>query len=332
MDLIARAAKRIADTQPSVPSEPERQAPGSEPVPPRIHQGLEDSSQEPREPRISIRDETGDKQQQCQSRSVEIDVDRIERLGFLSPRHPVSRNAEEFRVLKRWILTKIVEADADRAGTSRIAMVTSSQPREGKTFTAINLALSIAAERDRHVLLIDVDFSHPAVFNLLGLKRTRGFLDVLRDPDLDLGDVIWCTNVEHLSLIDAGRSSVNASEFLSSERMQRLVTEIANRYEDRIIIFDTPPMLATSQASILSHHVGQILLVVEAGKTSQRAVKAALDLIYDRDKVVMVLNKAKSLPGSEDFGSYHYYYQPAGVKSNMNETKPKSRRRLLSRS
>lgn len=256
---------------------------------------------------------------------AEIDLGHLERLGYLSPRHPVTRIAEEFRVLKRRVLTNIAKAEPERIAGSRVIMVTSSQPGEGKTFMTINLALSIATERDKHVLLIDGDFSHPGVFKILGLKRQLGFLDVLRDPSLDLGDVIVRTDVEHLSLVDSGRSSAIATEFLSSDKMQRLVAEIANRYEDRIILFDAPPLLATSEPSILSHHAGQVLFVVESGRTSQRAVNTALELIYDRDKVMMVLNKTKTLMGSQPFGSYYYYYKNAGRKPDEPKRKAPSK-------
>ena len=214
---------------------------------------------DPEEPRLNPPDDLGAEPRPHKGRSVQIDLDDLERLGFLSPRHPVTRLAEEFRVLKRRVLTNIVKADADRTVETRMVMVTSPQPGEGKTFTALNLALSIATERDKHVLLIDGDFAHPGLFKTLGLKRRPGFLDVLREPNLGLGNVILRTNVERLSLIDSGRSSALATEFLSSEKMQRLVVEIANRYEDRIIIFDTPQLLATSEPAILSHDVGQVL-------------------------------------------------------------------------
>ena len=284
---------------------------------------------EPNEPHISLSEGDGDAHTRPSGRSVRIDINHIERIGCLSPRHPVTRIAEEFRVLKGRILTKITELDSDKGAKARVIMVTSAQPREGKTFTTINLALSIAAERDRHVLLIDGDFAHPALFRTLALKRTQGFLDVLRDPELDLRDVIRRTNIDHLSLIDSGRSSALAAEFLSSEKMQSLVREIAERYQDRIIIFDSPPMLATSEPSILSHHVGQVLFIVEAGRTSQRSVRTALDLIHDKEKILLILNKQKSILGAQTFGSYYYYYKKRGDKVRKKDLKP--RRRLFSR-
>ncbi len=330
MDLIERAGRKIADgkpdkgasAQPSSPSAEAREAsrhdqPANVPVP----------YEERVEPDFEEQDELEDEEFEVGpvphgGHVAQIDIDHLERLGYLSPRHPVTRIAEEFRVLKRRVLTNIVKSHPEQTAESRVIMVTSSQPGEGKTFLTINLALSIAAERDKHVLLIDGDFAHPGVFRTLGLKRQLGFLDILRDPSMDLGDVISRTDVERLSLVDSGRSSSIATEFLSSDKMQRLVAEITHRYEDRIILFDAPPMLATSEPSILSHHAGQILFVVEAGRTSERAVKTALEMIYDRDKVMMVLNKTKTLIGSQPFGSYYYYYKTAGRKPDEPKGKP----------
>ncbi len=331
MDIIERAAKKTVTGQRPGPAEPQAEPLPEEPV-------VQPGGQNPEKPlhasdelRVGAAQENDESQQPSKSEVISIDIRRIERLGFLSPRHPVTRVAEEFRVLKRRVLTNIVNDEGNQAAANNIVMVTSTQPREGKTFTAINLALSIATERDKYVLLIDGDFAHPGLFGTLGLKRRAGFLDVLRKPDLELGDVIFRTSVERLSLIDSGRSSAISSEFPSSEKMQRLVAEIATRYDDRVIIFDSAPLLASSEPSILSHHAGQILFIVEAGRTGQRAVRAGLELIYDQDKVMMVLNKTGSLIGSQAFGSYYHYYGKAERKDEPSEREPKPRPRLFAR-
>lgn len=241
---------------------------------------------------------------------LEIDVARLAKLGFISPRHPVTRIAEEFRVIKQRVLQSAFHGESSSEASPRLVMVTSSQPREGKSFAATNLALSIATERDTHVLLIDADFLHPSVFKSLHLTRPkRGLLDLLADENLGLDSVICRTNIDRLTLIDAGRGNALASEYLSSQRMRGLCRELASRYEDRIVIFDTSPLLATSEPSILSHHVGQILFIVEAQRTSRSAVQGGLDLIHDYEKVSMILNRNRSVSGSEGFGGYYEYYR-----------------------
>ncbi len=331
MDIIERAAKRIPVGQKPSAADPESKPATEAPVLQAKDQDSEKILQPSDKPRVGALEETDESHTPPQSQMLDIDIRRIERLGFLSPCHPVTRATEEFRVLKRRILTNIVNDKGSQAATNNIVMVTSTQPREGKTFTAINLALSIATERDKYVLLVDGDFAKPGLFATLGLERRDGFLDVLRKPDLELGDVIFRTNVERLSLIDSGRSSAISSEFLSSEKMQRLVAEIATRYDDRVIIFDSAPLLASSEPSILSHYAGQILFIVEARRTSQRAVTAGLELIYEQDKVMMVLNKTGSVIGSQAFGSYYHYYGKAERKDEPSERKPKPRSRLFAR-
>jgi len=241
---------------------------------------------------------------------IEIDTQRLGRLGFVSPDQPVTRVAEEFRVLKHRVLHNAFNADWETETSPRLIMVTSAQPREGKSFTAVNLALSIASERDTRVLLIDGDFLHPSTFKSLHLQRpSRGFIDVLADEKGGLESVILPTNIDHLSIVDAGRPNPLTSEYLSSQRMQRICAELVERYEDRIVIFDSSPVLASSEPAVLSHHVGQVLFVVEARRSTQGSVRAGLEMIHDTAKVMMVLNKSRLLSGAEAFGGYYDYYR-----------------------
>ena len=244
-----------------------------------------------------------------------IDLDGLERRGFISPKHPATRVAEEFRLIKRPLLQRaFMPMNAGRNGAkaaanrANVIMVTSSTPREGKTFVATNLAISMAIERDVHVLLIDADVVRPSVFNVLGLDDRPGLIDVLQDPSRDVGSVILRTNVDKLSVISAGGKHVMATELLASERMNRLVTELSTRYPDRVIVFDSPPLLATSEPSVLAHQVGQILFVAEAERTGETAMRSALDLIDDCENVFCVLNKTSSLFSRQNFGSYYSEY------------------------
>jgi receptor protein-tyrosine kinase len=322
MDTVERAAEELAKTKKEAPLDArviEGQSlvddPAGEeaPVLPAESEAPILSAK-PRTPENGRNSETSTYQEE---RFGEINFTQLERSGFISPRHPVTRIAEEFRVLKRQLLSNALYAKPNSEASQRLMMVTSAQPGEGKTFTAVNLALSIAAERNVHVLLIDGDFLHPNIFKLLGMRPQAGFLDVLQDSRLSIGNVIWRTNVERLSLIHSGKFSAVANELLSSHRMQELVTEIASRYQDRIIIFDTPPMLASSQPGMLAQYMNQILFIVEAGKTSHRAVQSALQLIPNNERVLMALNKSKPLLDSGTFGSYYSYYgktpEPNGV-------------------
>ena len=284
----ASSAEAASPTPPTPPTDPppRRVEPAETPTPPRPHAPVQ--SEPP----------------------LEIDVARLAKLGFISPRHPVTRIAEEFRVIKQRVLQSAFHGETSGEASPRLVMVTSSQPREGKSFAAANLALSIATERDTHVMLIDADFLHPSVFKSLQLTRPkRGLLDLLADENLGFERVICRTNIDRLSIIDAGRGNALASEYLSSQRMRALCRELASRYEDRIVIFDTSPLLATSEPSILSHHVGQILFIVEAQRTSRSAVQGGLDLIHDYEKVSMILNRNRSISGSEGFGGYYEYYR-----------------------
>jgi receptor protein-tyrosine kinase len=306
MDSIERAAKRIAEQKPpekrtGFPAPMPSQNGDSRPSPTAGERPPPGPRSEPlsRPPPLPLK-----------GKLVEIDAARLGKLGFISPLQPVTRVAEEFRVLKHRVLFNVFNADAQGEASPRLIMVTSSQPQEGKTFTAVNLALSIATERDTHALLIDGDFLHPSVFKSLHLQRPQhGFLDLLADNGRGIESIVCRSSIDHLSLIDAGRGNALASEYLSSQRMRQICQELVSRYDNRVIIFDTSPLLATSEPSILSHHVGQVLYVVEAGRTSRTSVQAGLDLIHDQSKVSMILNRNKSVAGSQSFGGYHDYYR-----------------------
>lgn len=241
-----------------------------------------------------------------QSRYAEIDLSRLESLGLLTPSGSRSRTKEEFRVIKRAILHNAFQPGAHRGLPGNLVMVTSAKPAEGKTFTAINLAISIALERDYTVLLIDGDLARPNVMQMLGLKSDKGIIEVLSGTSLDLSDVLIRTNIDKLSILPAGAAHNLGTELLASHRMSALVAEIAQRYQDRIVIFDAPPVLSTSEPSTLAMHVGQIVLVVEADKTPKTAVKEALDMLDTGAKVGLVLNRCPTRLGQTSFGTYYH--------------------------
>ena len=234
----------------------------------------------------------------------QIDLERLQRMGVITPDGARSSLAEEFRIIKRPLLEKAFINGAPRQ-RSNLIMVTSSMPGEGKTFCAVNLAMSIAKERDHTVLLVDADVARPAVPKMLGLDTDKGLLDLLHDDKLDVRDVIYGTNIERLRIMPSGKSHKLSTELLASQAMGKLLDEIANRYADRIVIFDSPPMLITSEARALAREMGQIVLVVEAQSTTQRGVKETLRQLGRTDNVNLVYNKARYFLGQSYYAGYY---------------------------
>lgn len=256
-----------------------------------------------------------------------LDLRRLEKMGFLSPRRPVSRISEEIRLVKRQILETAFAPEDDRGQTSQrmidgegpspsTVMVTSSTSGEGKTFVAINLAISLALECDTYVLLVDGDVLRPSVFETMGLEPGPGLIDVLEDRWLDLGSVIAPTTIPKLSLLSAGSAHQFSAELLGSQRMRRLMREMATRYKDRIVIYDSPPLLASSEAAVLAREAGQVLVVVEANRTSQTTLDSALDMVDDCANVSLLLNKASPIFSDWNFGRIYRSYRrrtPVGL-------------------
>ncbi len=232
----------------------------------------------------------------------------LEREGFLTPENQRSLTAEEFRLIKRPLLRTAFGRDnrTQRNGVSHIVMVTSPAPGDGKTFTAVNLALSIASERDLSVLLIDGDARRMGLSRLLGAAGRKGLIDVLMNPSMSLGDVIVRTDVPNLSVVPAGQVVDAPTEVFASQSMARTMTDIATRYSNRFIIFDAPPALASSEAGVLASHVGQVIMVVQANETSRQALAQAVGLVDACPNVSFVLNRVTMSAGTERFGRYSY--------------------------
>jgi len=179
--------------------------------------------------------------------------------------------ADEFRVVKRPIIRNALGKGDERVKHGNLVMVTSALPGEGKTFTSINLAMSVAMEYNTRVLLVDGDVTHPSLPSILGTPHSPGLLDLLTRDDVRVGDALVKTNVERLTLLPAGSRQRRSTELLASEQMASLLRELSSHYSDRIIIFDSPPLLATTEARVLATHMGQIVMVVAADATSQWA-------------------------------------------------------------
>jgi len=242
-----------------------------------------------------------------QSKTVQINLARLADLGYVTPDAPRTQLADEYRVIKRPLLTNAFRKSSTSVERGNLIQITSSMPGEGKTFTSINLALSMAVELDCTVLLVDADVARPAVLNRLGLPSAKGLLDILTDSRLDFSDVLLRTNVERLSILPAGTHHERATELLASDGMTRVVDELATRYPDRILLFDAPPLIPSTESRVLATHMGQIVVVVEADRTQRSTLTQALATIESCPVVMTVLNK---VVGSE-VGSYYGYYTNA---------------------
>ena len=220
--------------------------------------------------------------------------------GLIHPEGNVGALAEEYRIIKRQLL---------RASTTlphgRRVVVTSAQPDEGKTFSTINLALSLAAEKDVSVLLIDGDFARQDVPKKLGITPGRGLLDALADPSIDLAGCVIPTDVPRLSLLPAGEAKDHATELLSSARMADLLDRLDADAPDRIILFDSMPLLAASSTGVVAQHCGQVLVVVRADVTREAALRDAIGLIGQHHGISLLLNRVRFTPEGRRFGSYY---------------------------
>lgn len=237
------------------------------------------------------------------SRQVELDLDALATAGFVTPTAPRTRTADQYRVIKRPLLRNVEAQSAAEQENSNLIMVTSALAGEGKTFNSINLALSIAAELDHTVLLVDADVARPSVLRMLGLPGGPGLLDLL-EGEAEMSDVLLRTNVDKLTVLPSGTPHPRATELLASDAMRQLLAEMAGRYHDRIIIFDSPPLLLTTESRVLANHMGQIVVVVQAGKTLQSDVQQALATIESCPVKQMLLNQVRV----DALSSYGYGY------------------------
>lgn len=217
---------------------------------------------------------------------------------------------DDYGRIKRPLLSNAFGKSASLVKKGNFILVTSSIPGEGKTYTAINLALSIAHERDHTVLLIDCDVARHGTSRALGISDKPGLVDILENNELSVADIILSTDIPELRLISSGKQHGFVTELLASQRMSELVSEISERYDDRVIILDGPPLLATPQTQVLSNLVGQIVFVIEAGKTPQEVVEEALDMISEEQATGLVMNKCEGISGRSK-----YYYGYSGENS-----------------
>lgn len=306
MSLIEQAAKRLEQLRQAGVELPSDDALLQQPlIPPQIDISAPPPSAENLVAKRNI-EEVAPTQIKPTSRSVTINLDAIAASGILVPNGARNQLADEFRVIKRPLIASAMGRQGNIITNGNLIMVTSALPGEGKSFTAINLAISIAMELDNTVMLVDADVARPSVLNMLGLPPSTGLLDVLNENSLDISDALLRTNIEKLSILPSGTPHPRATELLASDTMNRLLDDMSRRYSDRIIIFDSPPLLLTTEARVLATHMGQVVIVVNSENTAQAAVRQAVTTIESCPHKMLVLNQVRGNK-TEGYG-YGYGY------------------------
>ena len=244
---------------------------------------------------------------QSNNRTLTLDIENLNQRGFLVDNANRKSVNEEFRQIKRKLLTNAFGLASKTLNHSNLIMISSSKPNEGKTFVSINLALSIALEQDKTVLLIDADVLRPSIDRELGFETNSGLIEYLLGEEDDISNTICSTNIEKLKIIPAGQPHYLSNELLASDRMVSLAAELANRYPDRIVIFDSPPLIGVSETLVLANLMGQALIVVEESKTLLADINKATENLNEDLAIGLILNKA--IRSHKDlYGYYGYGY------------------------
>jgi protein-tyrosine kinase len=232
---------------------------------------------------------------------IEIDIDKLTDNGITLVDGKNKILTEEIRNIKRILLKKAFE---QKERIRNVIMVTSAIPGEGKTFISTSLALSVAMELDHSVLLIDADVIRGGLIDMMGLERSVGLTDYLIDNSLDVATVLNKTNIPKLNFISPGTKTTNTAELFASDKMKKLIDHLAKRYDDRLIILDTPPLLATSDASYLANLADQIIVIVDSETTTEQRLNEALSQFDDLSAVSLLLNKRRIPAMVEGYYSY----------------------------
>ncbi len=238
------------------------------------------------------------------SRVVQLDRAALIRAGFLPPDSKQRQIADQFRHVKRPLLAAALGRGMEPVANGRMIMLASSFPGEGKTFVSVNLALSISLERDISVVLVDADVAKPHISRLFGIDGEPGLLEALQDDKLDVETLILPTDIPKFSVLPAGQPSDTATELLASRRMQAIVSRLAaSRDRTRVVIFDSPPLLLTSESRVLAQPMGQVVLIVHAGRTPQHAVQDSINCLGEGKPIALLLNQSSAITEAG------YYYR-----------------------
>lgn len=237
-----------------------------------------------------------------------VDREHLRNQGLIVPEGAVTELLEEFRIVKRQLLLQAADLRRQGGGAAAQRMLISSpHPGEGKTYCSLNLALSIAAEKDSEVLLVDADFAKPSILSALGLPGGPGLMDALTNPAADVADFVLATDVPGLSVLPAGNSSTADSENLNSSRTAAVLDRLTEGAPQRIVIFDSPPALSAAPAAELAKFVGQAVMIVRADRTGQGALEDAISLLSGCPNIQLLLNSVNFSPSGRRFGSYYGY-------------------------
>jgi exopolysaccharide/PEP-CTERM locus tyrosine autokinase len=233
---------------------------------------------------------------------------------MLPPAHQERELAQQYRQIKRPVINLALGRGVARIPNGNLIMLASAVPGEGKTFMSLNLAFSVQLEADMTVLLVDGDVVNPRVSQIFGAQDELGLLDVIRDPSLALKTVILPTDLPGFSFLPAGRQDANATELLASARTQEVISQLGNDDPSRLVLFDSAPLLLTTESHALAQLVGQIMIVVKAGQTPHHAVLDAVQTLGDDKAISLVLNQSMEQPR----GGYYYQYQAGTTTSTSN--------------
>lgn len=294
MSLVERALKKLQESRPAAPPV----AGALETPVPATATTAAPRPPTPRGERVMTPVDT--------TRIVVIDREKLRGMDLLPPAKLERQISSQYQHIKRPLVASVLSRDPALGSASHVIMVASALPGEGKTFTSINLALSLALEKDLEVLLVDADVRKPHVSRIFDIEQEKGLIDLLVDNSLQASQVILRTDVPGLSVLPAGRSMETATELLASERMADVVAQLAAPDGRRIVLFDSPPLLLSTESRALATSAGQVVLVVRAEVTSQHAVKDAIAAIAADKPVSLILNQTGEPPSSGYYGYGSY--------------------------
>jgi protein-tyrosine kinase len=250
------------------------------------------------------------------ARRIHIDSSALREAGYLPETSRDRQFANHYRQIKRPLLARVHAVADPSAASPRLIMMASALPGDGKTFTSINLCLSLATERDTSVVLVDADLPKPHVSRIFGVDQEPGLTEALSDVSVDVESLLLPTDIGSLSILPAGKQHDNATELLASARMAAIVSRLLTRNPHRIVVFDSPPLLVASESRALAAVAGQIVLVVRSGTTPREAVLDALDDLGEGKNIALVLNQGRIAVG----GYYGYDGQGSGVDTDSSKT------------
>jgi protein-tyrosine kinase len=237
---------------------------------------------------------------------VKVDRELLRSSGFIVPGAPPTSLSEEFRLIKRQLLLSALGGPGGSAiERGQLILICSAQPNEGKTFSSVNLALSMASETEIEVVLVDADVAKPEILSTLGLPGGPGLMDALANPALDVEKLLIHTDIPNLSVLPAGLQTNNDTELLASDRTGKLINRLIENKPRRIILFDSAPALAASPASVLALHVGQCVIVVRADQTTESALRDTMSLLDACPRLQFMLNGVSYSGTNRKFGSYY---------------------------